>query len=40
MLTLLTSNHESVEAAVAEAYALAASDTAPPGSYAGIWVTR
>ena len=28
MLTLLTSTHESVEAAVAEAYAFAASDTA------------
>ena len=30
MLSLLTSAHESVEAAVAEAYAFAASDTAIP----------
>ena len=30
MLTLLTSTHESVEAAVAEAYAFVASDTAIP----------
>ena len=30
MLSLLTSTHESVEAAVAEAYAFAASDTAIP----------